>query len=231
MPKVPFEVMRWMSKGKAGDARGLFPTFQELTKPEPAMVAAVAAGETIEATPLDNVLVEVMDDDGEKVRAWGQIVDWLPEEEKFLVQAFDGLQESVAADKLREFFPQPAEDVEGGFDVAFPASQQRLDIFPQEVYDALISKQYCVIQTSCRQTERVTALNEAEDAAAWLRLNSDFETDSVGRITKGRKLQWASEEPPEDGAKSEFMQPWSFSTAWAQRSWTSPRALALKAVR
>jgi len=150
---------------------------------------------------LDYALVEVLDDSG-AAGAWGQTVDWLPEEEQYLVKTFDGELISVPPASLHEFHPGPAEEEDGGFDAAFPASQPRSDIFTSEICDVLAHKHYCVVQMSSRPSDRQAAVNEAQDGAAWLRLNPDFETDFTGRTPNGKKLQWASDDPPADGSES-----------------------------
>jgi len=151
--------------------------------------------------PLAFALVEVLDPDGADVKR-GQTVEWLPEEERYLVHTFDGEQISVPREGLREFHPQPPEEEAGGFDAAFPASQTRSDNFTLEIFAALSSKHYCVVQMSSRPSDRIAAVNEAEDGASWTRLNADFEMDCLGRSPSGKKLQWVSDETPADGMEN-----------------------------
>mmetsp|Transcript_5299 Transcript_5299/g.12032 ORF Transcript_5299/g.12032 Transcript_5299/m.12032 type:complete len:1196 (+) Transcript_5299:117-3704(+) len=128
----------------------------------------------------------------------GQTVAWLPEEETYLVATFDGDLVSVAAEKLSAYKPPLPE--KGGFDVAFPKSEERRAVFTEELLDVLQRKHHCVVQMSSTPTERRAAVNAAEDASDWMRLNPDFEMDFIGRLTKNKKLQWASDEHPGEGA-------------------------------
>jgi len=156
------------------------------------LVEAMAA-----SSDFDFALVEFEGGASAGLSTPGQTVAWLPEEETYLVATFDGDLVSVAAEKLSAYKPPLPE--KGGFDVAFPKSEERRAVFTEELLDVLQRKHHCVVQMSSTPTERRAAVNAAEDASDWMRLNPDFETDFLGRRVKNKKLQWASDETPEYG--------------------------------
>mmetsp|Transcript_5295 Transcript_5295/g.12005 ORF Transcript_5295/g.12005 Transcript_5295/m.12005 type:complete len:1212 (-) Transcript_5295:181-3816(-) len=148
---------------------------------------------------LDFALVEIIDGGGDDealatslAGKTGQTVEWLPEEEKYLVKTFDGEELSVAPARLRPYAAPPPEA--GGFDLVFPASQERSEDFTSDLLNVLSKKSYCVVQMSSTPQLRKNAVNEAEDAAEWIRLAADFEMAFIGRRPKGKKLQWASDD-------------------------------------
>mmetsp|Transcript_109087 Transcript_109087/g.352132 ORF Transcript_109087/g.352132 Transcript_109087/m.352132 type:complete len:1251 (+) Transcript_109087:144-3896(+) len=74
----------------------------------------------------------------------GRCLAWNDDEQKYIVEAFEGFVFSVPQENLREYDPPEPED--GGFDVAWPGGDWGYDLFIGSVAEALARKGHCMVQ-------------------------------------------------------------------------------------
>uniref|UniRef100_A0A7S4VDS0 Ketosynthase family 3 (KS3) domain-containing protein n=1 Tax=Alexandrium monilatum TaxID=311494 RepID=A0A7S4VDS0_9DINO len=127
----------------------------------------------------------------------GQVLSWIEEQGKYLVETFDGDQAPVPWDHLREY--EPPDPEAGGFHVAMPRSDFRAEYFPMELAEALESKLYCVIQaTSTPGARKSAARNLVEREEKWTRIMPDMEPAYMGQNPGGKKILWLSHSDEHD---------------------------------
>jgi len=149
----------------------------------------------------DNPDAKPINVDGKK----GQILAWIEHDAKYLVQTFDGDVVGVAGDRLEEFQPAAPEDRPGGFDLAFPGSEEGQEVFPGEVAAFMLNKHYCVVQMSSMPEYRHAASDAANGAGQapglWIHLTPEFESVYIGRSPGGKKVMWIDDDILVDGDK------------------------------
>nr|AQS99232.1 type I polyketide synthase [Gambierdiscus excentricus] len=129
-----------------------------------------------------------LDVDGQK----GQTLAWVEDQRKFVVETFEGDLVAIAEENLREY--QPPTPLEGGFDLAFPGSEGRAELFQAELAEQLLEKKYCVVQMTLKQADRRASARGAKDLDNWARFMPEFEVSYMGQRPDGKKVQWFVED-------------------------------------
>jgi polyketide synthase-associated protein len=132
----------------------------------------------------------------------GQTLAWVESEGKYLVETFDGDIVGIAPGQLSEFEPPPPESGSGGFDVAFPSSPLRQELFASEFVETLQRKLYCVIQMTTTPKDRAEAAATCSEIketnpTMYLRFEPEYEGQYLGRDTKLKKAMWTDEQRDE----------------------------------
>jgi len=146
---------------------------------------------TAESRPSPLSLLED-DDDGVEVNGrQGRVIGWSDEDQKYVVELFDGVIVGVAEENLKEFFPPIPE--EGGFDVAWPSGTFTQEFFADYAAQHLSQKGYCMIQMFMPPAARKRAAEEVEDTTSpWLLPQAQLEVPYLGH---GNTTKYISLEP------------------------------------
>jgi len=118
--------------------------------------------------------VEPLDVNGLK----GRVVGWSEQDQKLIVETFDGLVVGVREENLRPIVPEAAES--GGFDVAWPTGPEDPDVFAGEVANILAQKGWCLIQMFSPTALRKEATLQALDIVDWHLTAKDLEVQYMG---------------------------------------------------
>mmetsp|Transcript_95587 Transcript_95587/g.275421 ORF Transcript_95587/g.275421 Transcript_95587/m.275421 type:complete len:1245 (-) Transcript_95587:98-3832(-) len=110
------------------------------------------------------------------------------------VELFSGSTLELPARRLRRYIPPAAEA--GGFDFAWPTSEELVDAFAWDVAERLVTKGFCVVQTFLGASLLADAAADAAGATGWKRFVEEFEAAYLGRAPKG-KAAWL--EPDDAG--------------------------------
>jgi len=118
----------------------------------------------------------------------GQTLDFVPEQEKYVVETFGGELVAVREEYLKEYFPPTVSD--GGFDLAFPGSEGRAADFQADIATLMAENKYCVVQMTYRPDDRKAALRQINELDTWQRFMPEFENTYMGRRPDGKRVQW-----------------------------------------
>mmetsp|Transcript_77509 Transcript_77509/g.187737 ORF Transcript_77509/g.187737 Transcript_77509/m.187737 type:complete len:1226 (+) Transcript_77509:67-3744(+) len=125
-----------------------------------------------------------IDVDGKK----GQVVAWVEEQNKYIVETFDGDLVAIPEEHLKAYEPPPV--AEGGFDLAFPLSEGRADDFQSDIATALTENKYCVVQMSLGQVDKKAIGRQIQELDHWARFMPEFEDVYMGQRPDGKRVQW-----------------------------------------
>lgn len=109
----------------------------------------------------------------------GLCVGWIEVEQLYAVKTFEGLLVAVPEASLKVWTPPLAED--GGFDLPWVAGVPGDDgYYWSAIIEHLMTKGYCVIQTSLSAKEREDALDGAEEGRTFQRMKQELEAGYLG---------------------------------------------------
>lgn len=111
------------------------------------------------------------------------------DDESYIVRTVEGHVAAVPLEFLEEFTPPAGED--GGFDVAWPADDEGSIAFGDAVSQALLTRNYCVVQMFMGTEEKEEALDVANKTGDFAEFKQELEVDFMGRnnYTKAKKLK------------------------------------------
>jgi len=109
----------------------------------------------------------------------GRVIGWSEEDQKCIVETFNGLVVGVKGEHLRGFAPEAATEA-GGFDVAWPSGPVDPEAVAGEVARLLAQRGWCVIQMFTTDASRKEAALEALDIVDWRLTPKDFEVQCMG---------------------------------------------------
>nr|AQS99238.1 type I polyketide synthase [Gambierdiscus polynesiensis] len=108
----------------------------------------------------------------------GRVIGWSDQDEKYIVETFDGLVIGVGSGNLVEYEPPATED--GGFDLAWPSGPVSHDEFADGVVGTLQDKGYCVVQMFSSAAMRSAAVAEASELTDWRLPTAELEVAYLG---------------------------------------------------
>jgi polyketide synthase-associated protein len=120
----------------------------------------------------------------------GRALRWDEEEQKYIVQTFDGLVAGISEENLQDF--EPPDTLDGGFDIAWPTgSSTAYGLFAGMVGECLSTKGYCVVQMFTNEAVREGALEEARRLPPYEHLRAEFQVGYLGddNTTKASLLE------------------------------------------
>lgn len=126
----------------------------------------------------------------------GRIIGWSDDDEKLIVETFDGVLVGVPEANLRDYEPPRPED--GGFDLAWPSGSVCHLAFAEGIVECLAGKGYCVVQLFTSPTLRAAAQAEASEILDWNLLIEELEAAYMGYSNSTKYSALAPDVPREE---------------------------------
>jgi hypothetical protein len=154
----------------------------------------------------------------------GRALRWDEEEQKYIVQTFDGLIAGIPEENLQDY--EPPDPLDGGFDIAWPTgSAAAYGLFAGMVGECLSTKGYCVVQMFTNEAICEGAVEESKSMVPFEHLRAEFMVGYLGddNITKASQLEVDTPDKELLDALShltETFRTWAHCCSpWLRRSW------------